>query len=105
MAEAKKRCSARAVFRAHMEELTRAIPDAEILRVALGLYAKEIISENTRDKINLPNQTQIEKNALLLQAIEQDVSSPGVLDALMDILDEVGPGAHVAQVMRAELSK
>ena len=31
MAEAKERCSACAVFRAHMEALTRAIPDAEIL--------------------------------------------------------------------------
>ena len=68
-----------------MEELTRAILDAEILQVALGLYAKGIISENTRDRINLPNQTQIEKNAFLLQVVEQDVSSPGVLDALHHI--------------------
>ena len=101
MAEAKERCSACAVFRAHMEELTRAIPDAEILWVALGLYAKGIISENTRQ--NQPPQPDSDRKKW--QAVEQDVSSPGVLDALLDILDEVGPGAHVAQVMQAELIK
>ena len=44
-----------------MEKLMEAIQSADIPMVTVKLYSKEIISENTRDKVLLPNLTKADK--------------------------------------------
>ena len=40
-----------------MEKLMEVIQSADIPMVTVKMYSKEIISENTRDKVLLPNKT------------------------------------------------
>ena len=100
----KLKCSASKVFRAYMEKLMEAIQLADIPIVTVKLYSKEIISENTRDKILLSNLTKLEKNGILLTAVEDAIKAqPQVLLTLLDILNEFKPADLIAQEMRQQL--
>ena len=81
-----------------------AIQSADIPMVAVKLYSKEIISENTRDKVFLPILTKLEKNGILLTAVEDAIKTqPQVLLALLDILNEFKPADLIAQKIRQQL--
>ena len=98
------KCSAGKVFRVYMEKLMEAIQSADIPMVTVKLYSKEIISENTRDKVLLPNLTKLEKNGILLTAVEDAIKTqPQVLLTLLDILNEFKPADLIAQEMRQQL--
>ena len=92
------------VFRVYMEKLMEAIQSADILMVTVKLYSKEIISENTRDEVLLPNLTRLEKNGKLLRAVEGAIKTqPQVLLTLLDILNEFKPADLIAQEIRQQL--
>ena len=98
------KCSASKVFRVYMEKLMEAIQHADITMVTMKLYSNEIISENTRDKVLLPNQTKLEKNGIILRAVEDAIKKqPQVLLTLLDILNEFKPADLIAQEMRQKL--
>ena len=81
-----------------------AIQSADIPMVAVKLYSKEIISENTRDKVFLPILTKLEKNGILLTAVEDAIKTqPHVLVTLLEILNEFKPADLIAQKMRQQL--
>ena len=87
-----------------MEKLMEAIQSADIPMVTVKLYSKEIISEYTRDKVLLPNQTKLDKNVTLLTAVEDAIKTqPQVLLILLDILNEFKPADFIAQEMRQKL--
>ena len=102
MNAAKKMCSASSVFRAFMGKIVKAIPDPDTVQVTMELYAEGVISENTRDKVLLPNQTKTEKNTVLMRAVEDAISTQA-LETLLSILDEVEP--IVVKEIRAQLSE
>ena len=102
MNAAKKMCSAGSVFRAFMGKIVKAIPDPDTAQVTMELYAEGVISENTRDKVLLPNQTKTEKNTVLMRAVEDAISTQA-LDTLLSTLDEVEP--IVVKEIRAQLSE
>ena len=85
-----------------MGKIVKAIPDPDTAQVTMELYAEGVISENTRDKVLLPNQTKTEKNTVLMRAVEDAISTQA-LDTLLSILDEVEP--IVVKEMRAQLSE
>ena len=100
----KPKCSAGKVFRVYMEKLMEAIQSADIPMVAVKLYSKEIISENTRDKVFLPILTKLEKNGILLTAVEDAIKTqPQALLTLLDILNEFKPADLIAQEMCQQL--
>ena len=100
----KLKCSAGKVFRVYMEKLMEAIQSADIPMVAVKLYSKEVISENTRDKVLLPNLTKLEKNWILLTAVEDAIKTqPQMLLTLLEILNEFKPADLIAQEMRQQL--
>ena len=81
-----------------------AIQSADIPMVAVKLYSKEIISENTRDKVFLPILTKLDKNGILLTAVEDAIKTqPQVLVTLLDILNEFKPADLIAQEMHQKL--
>ena len=101
---AELKCSASKVFRVYMEKLMEAIQSADIPMVTVKLYSKEIISENTRDKVLLPNLTKLDKNGILLTAVEDAIKAqPQVLVTLLDVLNEFKPADLIAQEMRQQL--
>ena len=102
MNAAMKTCSASSVFRAFMGKIVKAIPDPDTAQVTMELYAEGVISENTRDKVLLPNQTKTEKNTVLMRAVEDAISTQA-LETLLSILDEVEP--IVVKEIRAQLSE
>ena len=100
----KLKCSAGKMFRVYMEKLMEAIQSADIPMVTVKLYSKEIISENTRDKVLHSNLTKLEKNGILLTAVEGAIKTqPQVVVTLLDILNEFKPADLIAQEMRQKL--
>ena len=99
------KCSASKVFRVYMGKLMEAIQSADIPMVTVKLYSKEVISErSTRDKVLLPNLIKLEKNGILLTAVEDAIKmQPQVLLTLMDILNEFKPADLIAQEMHQKL--
>ena len=80
-----------------------AIQLADIPMVTVKLYSKEIISDNTRDKVLHPSLTKLEKNGLLLAVEDAIKTQPQVLVTLLDILNEFKPADLIAQEMRQQL--
>ena len=98
------KCSASKVFRVYMDKLMEAIQSADIPMVTMKLYSKEIISENTRDKVLLPDLTKLAKNGILLTAVEDTIKTqPQVLLTLLDILNEFKPADLITQEMHHQL--
>ena len=103
------KCSASKVFRVYMDKLMVAM-QLVMPHVVMELFSKEIISEGTRDKVLFLNLTTLEKNAILLTAVEDAIKTqPQVLFTLLDILNKdnlnalVGLTAMIAQEMRQQL--
>ena len=104
MAASEDICSSSAVFRAYMGKLIKAIQSADVPEITIELYSREIISENTRDKVMLANQTKAEKVTILLSAVEDAITAQ-ILETFLDILDQHNPADIIAQDMRKQLCK
>ena len=99
-------CSSSEVFRSYMADLMDVIQDADIPIVAMGLYSNKIISVNTRDKARISHLTRLEKNEVLLTAVEAVVSiQPQALDTFLNILNKIESASvdAIVQKMRSKL--
>ena len=98
-----KRCSASNVFRTHMGKLMNAIQNAEVLHITMELYAKGVISKDTRDRSRLSGLIPSERNEILLTAVEDAIGTQDqVLDIFLNILDDYTP-SDIAQEMYSKL--
>ena len=98
-----KRCSASNVFRTHMGKLMNAIQDTEVLHITMELYAKRVISKDTRDRIRLSGLIPSERNEILLTAVEDAIGTQDqVLDIFLNILRDYTP-SDIAQEMYSKL--
>ena len=89
-----------------MEKLMEAIQLADIPMVTVKLYSKEVISENTYDKVLLPNLTRLEKNGILLRALRGAIKTqPQVLLTLLDILNEFKPADLILSTKNAPTTR
>ena len=84
-----------------MGKLIKAIQSADVPEITIELYSREIISENTRDKVLLTNQTKAEKITILLSAVEDAITAQ-ILETFLDIHN---PADIIAQDMRKQLCK
>ena len=102
MASIPETCSATELFRAYAGDLLRAIPEPDV--VAWDLFAKRIISEETRQKVSLASLTKTEKNAIILQAVEGAIAQ-GIMEEFLTVLDNHSPADIVASKIRNHLSE
>ena len=96
-------CSPIELFRVYLGELSKAITVPDL--VAMELYAKNIISKEKRDEIQLPNQTLTAKNIILLKAVEAAIRTHEVLEEFLTVLDNYPPSDSVATEIRSKLSE
>ena len=66
-------CPESRAIRCHFASLAKAITDP--LGLSMELFSKEIIEEVTMEKAKLPNQTDREKNSVLLSAVMRRVEA------------------------------
>ena len=76
-------------LRRHFASLTKAITDP--LGLSIELFSEEIIEEVIMEKVKLPNQTDREKNSVLLSAVMRRVETrPSLFNRFMELLKEHG---------------
>ena len=74
-------------LRCHSDSLITAI--ANPLDLAWKLFAKEIIEEATVDRVSLPNQTNRDKNSILVLAVMRRVEArPSLFPLFLDLLKD-----------------
>ena len=76
-----------AIFKRHYSDLQRGIQSPSEL--AGELYSGNIITPDVRNRGQMTTSTTLERNAILLNAVEQAISSdPQCFQQFMDILDD-----------------
>ena len=74
-------------LRRYFSSLAKAITDP--LGLSMDLFSEEIIEKVTMEKAKLPNQTDREKNSVLLSAVMERVETrPSLFHRFVDILKE-----------------
>ena len=75
------------VFKKHYNDLQSGIQSPSEL--ASNLYSGDIITQDVRDRGQMTTSTTLERNAILLNAVEQAISSnPQCFQQFMKILDD-----------------
>ena len=67
-------------------------------RIALELYAKDVILRSTRDEVTMTTLTRLQKNTKLLAAVESQIHvSPDSFQVFLSVLKERPPLAELCQ--------